>query len=227
MTSKNNRASFQYYIKLCASIQIHRWIQTGVTVRKASIWVNIGDFCPVWLTSLMDDLEKYNREPLLYYFKLCLSFQGHRWFQTWVTVRKHSIRVKISDFLSHVTLKFDGWPWKTIGHPFYAASSYVHNFVAISIFKLELQSGKAQFGSNQWFFVPCDLEIWWMTLKNNRQPLLWCFKLCASFHNHQCIQARVTLDGLETPNLGQIQQFFSRVILKFDGWPWKSIGHLS
>ena len=26
-----------YYIKLCASFQIHRWIQTGVTVGKRSI----------------------------------------------------------------------------------------------------------------------------------------------------------------------------------------------
>ena len=26
-------------------------------------------------------------------------------------------------FFVHVTLKFDGWPWKTIGHPVYVASS--------------------------------------------------------------------------------------------------------
>ena len=25
---------------------------------------------------------------------------------------------------------------------------------------------------NHWFFSPCDLEIWWMTLKNNWAPLL-------------------------------------------------------
>ena len=31
----------------------------------------------------------------------------------------------------------------------------------------------------------------------------------------------------ETPNLGQNQWFFSRVTLKFDGRPWKTIGHLS
>ena len=24
---------------------------------------------------------------------------------------------------------------------------------------------------NHWFFIPCDLEIWWMTSKNNRAPL--------------------------------------------------------
>ena len=51
-----------------------------------------------------------------------------------------------------MTLKFDGWPWKTIGHLFYAASSFVQHFVAIGEFKLELQSGNAQSGSNSTIF---------------------------------------------------------------------------
>ena len=85
-------------------------------------------------------------------------------------------------FCSHVILKFDGWPSKTRGHLFYATSSSVHHFVAIGEFKLELQSGNAQSGSNSviFFFIPCDLEIWQMTLKNNRAPLLSNIKLCAS-----------------------------------------------
>ena len=32
---------------------------------------------------------------------------------------------------------------KTIGHLFYATLSFLHNFVAIGEFKLELQSGNA------------------------------------------------------------------------------------
>ena len=39
-------------------------------------------------------------------------------------------------------------------------------------------------GQRRRFFVQCDLEIWRMTLKNNRSPLLCCFRLCASFHSH-------------------------------------------
>ena len=42
------------------------------------------------------------------------------------------------------------WPWnlmddpkKTIGHLFYATLSFLHHFVAIGEFKLELQSGNA------------------------------------------------------------------------------------
>ena len=43
-------------------------------------------------------------------------------------------------------------------------------------------------GHNRQFFVPYDLEIWQMTLKNNTASLLCWFKLCASFHSHQWIQ---------------------------------------
>ena len=93
-----------------------------------------------------------NRAPLLYYLKLCASFHTHWWFQISVTVRKRSIRVKIDNFLSRVTLKFDGWPSKTIGHLFYATSSFVQHFIAIGEFKLELQSGNAQSGSNSTIF---------------------------------------------------------------------------
>ena len=67
--------------------------------------------------------------------------------------------------------------------------SFVHHFKSVGEFKLELQSGNAQFRSKSAiFFVPCDLEIWWMTLKNNRAPLLCYFKLCALFQSHWWIQ---------------------------------------
>ena len=94
-----------------------------------------------WMTS------KNNRAPLLYYIKICASFQNHWWIQTGITVRKRSIRVKISDFWSRVTLKFDIWPWKTLWHLLYTVSSLVHHFKSMGEFKLELQSGNAQFGS--------------------------------------------------------------------------------
>ena len=75
-------------------------------------------------------------------------------------VQKRPIWVKIGDVLYRVTLQFDIWPCKTIGHLFYATSSFVHHFVAIGDFKLELQSGNAQFGSNSTIFRavwPCNL----------------------------------------------------------------------
>ena len=94
-----------------------------------------------WMTS------KNNRRLFLYYIKLCALFQIHRWNRTRVTVRKRSIRVKIGNFLSCVTFKCDGWPWKTIGRLLYATLSFVHPFKATREFKLELQSGNAQFVS--------------------------------------------------------------------------------
>ena len=103
MTLKNNRAPLLYYIRLCVSFQIHRWIQTEVTVRKRSIRVKIGDFLSCVTLKFDGWPWKKNRAPLLYYIKLCISFHTHWWFQISVTVRKRSIRVKIYDFLSCVT----------------------------------------------------------------------------------------------------------------------------
>ena len=60
--------------------------------------------------------------------------------------------IQIVNFSARVTVKFDGWPCKTIGHLFYATSSFVHLFVTIGEFKLKLQSGNAQSGSNWMIF---------------------------------------------------------------------------
>ena len=43
------------------------------------------------------------------------------------------------------------------------------------------------------FLEPCDHEIWRMTFKNNRAPLLCYFKLCAAFHSHWWLQTGVTV----------------------------------
>ena len=63
------------------------------------------------------------------------------------------------------------------------------------------------------FLEPCDLEIWWMTLKNNRAPLLCCFQLCAWFHCHMWIQAGVRVRK-------RLSWVLTSVTLTFDLWPW-------
>ena len=118
------------------------------------------------------DLEIWRRTPKnnralpLCYFKLFASFRSHWWIQSAVTVRKRLIWVKINDLFSRVTLKFDGWPSKTIGHLSYATSSFVQHFVAIG--KLELQSENAQFGSKSTILlsrVTFKLDRWpWKTI---------------------------------------------------------------
>ena len=63
------------------------------------------------------------------------------------------------------------------------------------------------------FLEPCDLEIWRMTLKNNRAPLLSNIKLYASFHHHMWIQTGVTVQK-------RLSWFVTSVTLTFDLWPW-------
>ena len=62
-------------------------------------------------------------------------------------------------------------------------------------------------GQNKWFFFGlCELEIWRMTLKNNRAPLIWYLKLCVSFHSHWSIQTGVTVR--KRPIRVKIDDFF-------------------
>ena len=136
---------------------------------------------------------KTNKACLLYNIKLCVSFHIHQWIQTGVTVRKRQISQIRRVFFSCVTLQFDVWPWKTIGHLFYATSSLMHHFVAIGVLKLALESGNAQFGSNStilWAVRPWNLTD---DLEKNRASLQCYFKLCASFRSHWRIQTWVTV----------------------------------
>ena len=63
------------------------------------------------------------------------------------------------------------------------------------------------------FLEPCDLEIWRMTLKNNRAPLLSIIKLYASSHHHMWIQTGVTVRK-------RLSWVVTSVTLTFDLWPW-------
>ena len=68
------------------------------------------------------------------------------------------------------------------------------------------------------FLEPCDLEIWRMTLKNNRAPLICCFQLCAWFHCHMWIQTGVRVRK-------RLSWVLTSVTLTFDLWPfaWTSL----
>ena len=68
-------------------------------------------------------------------------------------------------------------------------------------------------GQTRRFLELCDLEIWRMTLKNNRAPLLSNIKLYASFHHHMWIQTGVTVRKRSS-------WVVTSVTLTFDLWPW-------
>ena len=120
-----------------------------------------------------------------------------------------------------------GWPPKAIGHLFCTTLSFealciISKPSVNSNWSCNIETPNS--GQNWQFFVPCDLQIWRMTLKNNKVLLLCYFKLCASFHSHQSIQTGVTIWKCQIQV--KISDFLSHVTLNFDGWPWKTIGHL-
>ena len=154
---------------------------------------------------------KSNREPLLYYVKLCLSFQSHLWIKTWVTVRKRSIQVKISNFLSSVTLKFDGSLWKTIGHLFYAASNWSYS--------PELPN----LGQNQGFSRVTYKNL--MEDLDKQQGTSPILRKAMSIISKPLANSNLSYSP-ETLYLGQNWPFLSCVTLKFDGWPWKTTRHI-
>ena len=66
-------------------------------------------------------------------------------------------------------------------------------------------------GHNQLFFVPCDLEIWWMTLKNNRH----LFYTTLSFVHHLKAMSEFNLE-LQSENT----QFRSKLAIFCPVRPW-------
>ena len=95
------------------------------------------------------------------YRALCIIYWPSM-YSNWSYSLETLIWVKINDFLSLVTLKFDGWPWKLIDNPFCGTSKFlqhfVHNFIIICEFKLEWHSGKEQ----SWVLTSVTLtfELW-------------------------------------------------------------------
>ena len=145
-----------------ASFCSHQSIQTVVIVWK---WPILGQ---IWRFFVLCHLEiwwitlKNNRAPLLCYFKFCASIFSHWAIQT---VWKRQIQVKNNHFLFCVTLKFDGWPWKTTVHLFYAISSFVHHFITIG--QTGVTVPKSKFGSNLAIF--CPMWPWNLTFDLEKQ----------------------------------------------------------
>ena len=77
----------------------------------------------IWtpMSSVLKKADKLNLS-----FSLSLKAIGE--FKPGLQSRKAQFGSKSATFLPCVTLKLDGWPWKTIAHLFYATSSYVQHF---------------------------------------------------------------------------------------------------
>ena len=121
-------------------------------------------------------------------------------------------------FLSHMTLKIDRWPWKTIGHFFYTTSNIVHHFKSISEVKLELQSRNAQFGSKLAIFC----HAWPWNLMDDLEKIGHLFYTTLSLVQHfKAIGIfKLELQSGKAQFGSKLAMFLSRVTLKIDGWPW-------
>ena len=89
-------------------------------------------------------------------------------YQTGVTVRKRQVWAKIGDFLPRVTLKFNGWPWKTIGH-----LSYRTPHQALCIIPSPYVNSNMSYGPEtaKLRVDPCDLDPWPLIL-------IFCMDIC-------------------------------------------------
>ena len=125
---------------------------------------------------------------------------------------------KSSIFLARLTLKFDVWPRKMIGHLFYTTSSFVYHFKSIGEFKLKLHSGNAQFGSKSAIF--CPLWPW-----NLMDDLGKQYGTSSILHQALCIISNPSVNwnwiySQETLKSGQNRRFFCPV------WPWNFLDDL-
>ena len=135
------------------------------------------------------------------------------WIQTGVTVWKRLIWVKIDNF-------FFRRPWNLMDdlEKQWGTSSML--LQALCSISQPLMNSNWSYspetpnlGKIRRFLEPRDLEIWRMTLKNNRAPVPSIIKLYASFYYHMWIQTGVTVRKL-------LSWVVTSVTLTFDLWPW-------
>ena len=104
MILENTMALPLYYIKLCASFQTHWWIQTGVKVRKRSIWVKIG----IFFTPVTLKFDGWPWKNIWHLFYTMLSFVHH--FQA-TSELKLELQSGNAQFWPKSAIFCPLWPW--------------------------------------------------------------------------------------------------------------------
>ena len=145
--------------------------------------VKIYDFFKPCDLEILRMTFKNNRASLLCYFKLCASFRIH-----WSDSPETPNFGKIWRFLEPCDLETWRMTLQNNRPPLLCYFKLWASFCSHWWIQTGLQFRNAQSGSNSTIFKPCDLEIWQMTFKNNRAPLICYFKLCAAFRSHWWIR---------------------------------------
>ena len=145
----NNRAPLLTNFKLPASVRIHWWIRSGVTVRKLHFWVKIGEFFLSRVTLEFDGWP-------------CITI-GHLFFLTWRFAHH---------FLAIGDLKLELQSAK------YKFGSKFENFCDLEMWQMTLQNNSTPhlsylqdcswFPSHGWFQTGVTVwkaQIWVMTIR--------------------------------------------------------------
>ena len=202
----------------CASFRSHQSIQTGVTVRKRPIRAKIGDVLSGVTLKFYGRPWKtighlfYATSRFVHHFEAIsqpkreLQSTHSMLLQALYIISQPSVNsnpsysTETGYILSCVTLKFAGWPRKTIGHLFCAASKFMHHFVVICKFNLELRSGNGQIGA-KFCFDLYNLDLCPLTLTFCIDISLvygndfWEFMMIRwKEHNEKCVTEKQT-DG--------------------------------
>ena len=147
-------------------------------------------------------LKNY-RTPLLYYIKLVHHFKAMSEFNI-------ELQSGNAQFGSKSAIFCPVRPWNLADDlennraPLLCYFKFLHHFVAVGEFKLELQSGNVQ-----WFLEPCDLEIW------PSKPIGHLFYATSSFVHHFAAIDEFKLE-LESGNA----QSGSNLTIFRAVWPW-------
>ena len=120
-----------------------------------------------------------------------------------------------------MTTKLDRWHWKTIGHPSYASSSFMHHqWIQIWV-TVQKPSNWVKFDD---FLPPVTLKFYewpWKTIGHlfyTHSNFMHPFIAIGGFRFElQSGRAQIGLN---------LTIFLPPVTLKFYGWPWKTTGHL-
>ena len=165
--------------------------------------------CTLWFSKCLKWHGLFNERFIPFLLLKRWRGQNSVWsYQEWKQLH-HNILENILRHLCIIEIShhwFGFFTYLTISHYLNKCGLTV-NWVLSNIPRFEglIQQGKSEgfdscdrpsnlkLDSNRQFFRPCDREIWWMTSKNNRTPLLCYFKLCASFRSHWWIQSGVTV----------------------------------
>ena len=206
MSSKNFRAHLLYAVHHIKSFgEFKLKLQSG----NAQFGSKSAICCPVWPWNLMDDLEKQKGISSILHQALCIIFKpwmNSNWSYSPETLnsgQNQQFLVSCDLEIWRMTLNNNRAPLPCCFKP--CASFHSHQWIQT---RVTLRK-RPIWVTIDIFFVPCDLEIWQMTLKNNRTPLLCYFKLCASFCSHWWIKTGATV---RKPPIGVKSQ---------NRWPWK------